>query len=89
MSHVVRTVGTAIGTQLATLLLASSTVSDTARGPGTHPSPAAYALTFAFVIACAGAGVLLAIALPRRSSARAPLPVPSQVAGHSESTGNY
>jgi hypothetical protein len=28
MSHVVRTVGTAIGTQVATMLLASSTVSD-------------------------------------------------------------
>lgn len=89
MSHVVRTVGTAIGTQLATLLLASSTVNDAALGSGTHPSPAAYGLTFAFVILCAGTGVLLAMALPRRDRARAPLPTPSQVAGRPESTGNY
>jgi MFS family permease len=44
MSHVVRTVGTAIGTQLATMLLASSTVTDLALGPGSYPSPEAYGL---------------------------------------------
>ncbi|SDC48068.1 Major Facilitator Superfamily protein [Variovorax sp. CF079] len=87
MSHVVRTVGTAIGTQFATLLLASSTVADATRGSGTHPSPGAYLLTFAFVIACAGAGVLLAMALPRRHSTGAPLPL--QVPGRSGSPGNY
>ena len=66
MSHVVRTVGTAIGTQLATVLLASSVVSDAALGPGPHPSPAAYGLAFAFITACAAACIAVAFALPRR-----------------------
>jgi hypothetical protein len=82
-------VGTAIGTQIAPLLLASSSVSDATLGLGTHPSPAAYLLAFAFVIACAGASVLLAMGLPRRAPAEAPSLVPSRVPGRSGSPGNY
>jgi hypothetical protein len=60
MSHVVRTLGTAIGTQLATVLLASSTVG------GVHPSPAAFEATFFYITACAAACIAVAWALPRR-----------------------
>jgi MFS family permease len=74
MSHVVRTVGTAIGTQLATVLLASSVVGNAAMGPGTHPSPAAYALAFAFITACAAACIAVAYALPRRRAHAAAAP---------------
>jgi MFS family permease len=66
MSHVVRTLGTAIGTQLATVLLASSTVGDLAHGSATHPSPAAFEATFFFITACAAACIAVAWALPRR-----------------------
>lgn len=72
MSHVVRTVGTAIGTLLATMLLDSSTVSDPALGPGAHPSPAAYALTCGFITACAAACIAVASALPRHHARPAP-----------------
>jgi MFS family permease len=68
MSHVVRTVATAIGTQAATMLLASSTVTGTAPGQGTHPSPAAFVLCFGFVIACAAASIGVGLALPRRDA---------------------
>jgi MFS family permease len=72
MSHVVRTVGTAIGTQLAAVLLASSTVSDAALGPGTYPSPAAYALTCGLITACAATCIAVAWALPRRHALAVP-----------------
>jgi len=76
MSHVVRTVGTAIGTQVATMFLASSTVTDAAQGQATHPSPDAYLLSFGFIIACAAVSIVVAIALPRagRVSAAAAYP---------------
>jgi MFS family permease len=65
MSHVFRTVGTAIGTQLVTLLLASSS----ALGPdgiaSKHPTAAAYMLAFMAVITAAALSVLVALALPR------------------------
>jgi MFS family permease len=67
MSHVVRTLGTAIGTQLATVLLASSTVSDAAQG-GPHPSASAYVLAFGFITACAAACLAVACFLPRRGA---------------------
>jgi MFS family permease len=69
MSHVVRTVGTAVGTQLVTVLLASSTVIDAALGPGTHPSAAAYVLSFGFITACAAVCLVVALLLPRRGLA--------------------
>jgi MFS family permease len=68
MSHVVRTLGTAIGTQLATVLLASSTVGDAARGSASYPSPAAYAMTCFFITACAAVCIAVAWALPRTPS---------------------
>jgi len=74
MSHVVRTVGTAIGAQIATVLLASSTVADAARGAAAYPSPAAYALTCGFIAACAVASVAVACALPRRRAQAVPVP---------------
>jgi MFS family permease len=60
MSHVLRTLGTAIGTQLVTTLLASSTV-------GKYPTQHAYLLSIAAVALCAALSVLVALALPRRA----------------------
>jgi MFS family permease len=77
MSHVVRTLGTAIGTQFATVLLASSTVSDLARGSASHPSPAAFEATFLFITACAAACIAVAWALPRRGARAATQPATS------------
>lgn len=82
MSHVVRTLGTAIGTQLATVLLASSMVGDAALGQATHPSPAAYEATFIFITACAAACIAVAWALPRRHASATTLsdtPAPTPV----------
>jgi MFS family permease len=68
MSHVVRTVATAVGTQIATTLLASSTVANAALGAGTHPSPAAYGLAIAVITGFAAASIAVAFALPHRRS---------------------
>lgn len=65
MSHVLRTLGTAIGTQIVTLLLASSTV---AKAPTEH----AYLLAFGAVVLCAALSMLVSLALPHRAAPIAP-----------------
>jgi len=67
LSQVVRTVGSAVGTQGASLLLAAWTVSDAAHGAVALPSAQAYLMTFAAITACAAAGVVAALALPLRT----------------------
>ena len=68
LAQVVRTVGSAVGTQGASLLLAVWTVSDAAHGTAAFPSAQAYLLTFAAITVCAAAGVVAALALPVRSA---------------------
>lgn len=65
--HVMRTTFTAVGAQIAVFTLASSTVSDTARGPGSYPSASAYLLTFSLITAVALLTLLVTFALPRRT----------------------
>ena len=74
MSHVLRTVGTAIGTQMVTMLLASSTVGDPAGGAAKYPTEAAYLLALGAVGICAALSIVVVLALPRRQ-ADAALPV--------------
>jgi MFS family permease len=74
MSHVLRTVGTAIGTQMVTMLLASSTVGDPAGGAAKYPTEAAYLLALGAVSICAALSIFVVLALPRRQ-ADAALPV--------------
>ena len=72
LSQVVRTVGTAIGTQVASMLLAVSTASSPSHGAGVYPSGHAYLLTFIVITASAAACVLAAWALPARALRMAP-----------------
>ena len=67
MSHVFRTVGTAIGTQLVTLLLATSSAIAPDGTVSKHPTPEAFMLAFGAVIAATALSVAVALALPRRS----------------------
>ena len=67
LSQVVRTVGSAVGTQGASLLLAAWTVSDAAHAPAAFPSAQAYLVTFAAITACAVAGAAAALVLPARA----------------------
>lgn len=67
LSQVVRTVGSAVGTQGASLLLAAWTVSDAAHAPAAFPSAQAYLMAFAAISTCAVAGVAAALALPARA----------------------
>lgn len=66
--HVMRTTFTAIGAQVVAFTLATSTVSDLARGPGSYPTADAYLLTFIFITAVALLTLLVTITLPRRDS---------------------
>jgi MFS family permease len=66
MSHVLRTLGTAIGTQLVTVLLASSIVRDPAGGVARFPTEQAYLLALGAITVCAALSVLVLLALPRR-----------------------
>jgi MFS family permease len=75
LTQVFRTIGSAIGNQGASLLLAVWTVKDLSRGPTAFPASDAYVLTFGAIAACAGAGLLVAFALPlaeRRATAPEP-----------------
>lgn len=69
MSHVLRTLGTAIGTHMVTVLLASSIVRDPAGGAAKYPSETAYLLAMGAVTVCTALTVLVAIALPKRKAA--------------------
>lgn len=65
--HVMRTTFTAVGAQLAAFTLASSTVADAARGPGSYPAASAYSLTFFIIALSALLTLLVTAALPRRA----------------------
>jgi hypothetical protein len=66
MSHVFRTVGTAIGTQMVTLLLATSSAVGPDGVASKHPTPDAFMLAFLGIIAAVALSVVVAVALPRR-----------------------
>jgi MFS family permease len=66
MSHVFRTVGTAIGTQVVTLLLATSMAVGPDGTASKHPAAEAFMLAFLAINAMALVSVLVALALPRR-----------------------
>lgn len=67
LSNVVRTTFTAIGAQLVTFLLATSTVSDPARGSGVFPAEPAYMLACSAVIATLLLMLLVTWLLPGKS----------------------
>jgi MFS family permease len=64
--HVIRTTFTAVGAQVVAFALATSTVSDPARGLGSYPSASAYFVTFAGITVSSLLVVLVTFALPRR-----------------------
>ena len=68
VSSVVRHLFNAIGSQLVALLLASSTVTDAALGPGRFPSAQAFGMTLAAISGLALLAFLMAWALPRRAA---------------------
>ena len=68
MSHVLRTVGTAIGTQVVSVLLASSTIRDPAGGAAKYPTEAAYLLALGAISICAATSILVVLALPKRDA---------------------
>jgi hypothetical protein len=68
LSQVVRTLGTAIGTQVASVLLATELVRSAAQPGPAFPSSGAYLLTMAAITAVCAACWLTAWALPRRSA---------------------
>jgi MFS family permease len=72
MSHVLRTLGTAIGTQVVSVLLASSVVRDPAGGPAKFPTESAYLLALGAVSVCAALSILVVLALPKRQAGTAP-----------------
>ncbi|QTQ34707.1 MFS (Major facilitatotor superfamily) transporter [Aromatoleum petrolei] len=67
--QVVRTTTTAIGAQVVTFLLYSSTLSDPSGGAGIYPSPWSYKLTLGAITCAVFVGLLLTYTLPRRSTA--------------------
>ncbi len=69
VSHVCRTVGTAIGTQVVTLLLATQSAVAPDGAVSRYPTPSSFMLAFFAVIAAAAISVPLALALPRRRAA--------------------
>jgi MFS family permease len=66
LQQVVRATATAIGAQVVTLLLATSTVADPSRGAGVFPSAAAYSLALLFITSTSVACLLATLALPKR-----------------------
>lgn len=65
--HVTRTTFTAVGAQVVAMTLASATVTDAARGPGTYPAASAYFLTFIVITASALLMAVVSYRLPRRA----------------------
>ena len=85
LSVVVRLAFTAVGAQILTFLLATSTISDASRGPGTFPTDMAFTIAFVFMTFMARLCLILALALPRRRPVAASEPdigaVPSAADG--------
>ncbi len=74
LQQVVRATATAIGAQIVTLILATSTVSDASHGAGVYPSAAAYGLALLFITSTCVVCLLATLALPRRKMAATPAP---------------
>ena len=74
LSQVVRTLGTAIGTQIASVLLATQIVRSDVAPHAVFPAGGAYLVTMAAITAVAAACWLTAWALPRRRSAHPATP---------------
>lgn len=72
LSQVVRTLGTAIGTQVASVLMATQLVRSDATPPAVFPASGAYLLTMVSITAVAAACALTAWTLPRRAAPLAP-----------------
>jgi MFS family permease len=68
LSSVLRFLFTAIGSQLVAFMLATSTVTDAAQGPGTYPAPSAYALTLGFIASMSVLSILVTLGLPKRGA---------------------
>jgi len=66
MSHVFRTIGTAVGTQMVTLLLATSSALTPEGEPSRHPSPEAFSLAFTAIIAATALSVVVTLLLPKK-----------------------
>jgi MFS family permease len=70
MSHVFRTVGTAVGTQVVTMLLATATAVAADGTLTKHPAPSAFMLAFVAINGLVAAMLVVALLLPRRSAAQ-------------------
>jgi MFS family permease len=70
--QVSRAIFGAIGAQMATFLLATSTISDPTHGPGKYPSESAFTLTMIVITGTCIAGFLITLLLPRRRIVPAP-----------------
>jgi MFS family permease len=68
VAQVVRATSSAIGAQIVTFLMASSTVSDPTNKSGLFPSEAAYVLTCAYIAATGALVLLTALMLPKRAT---------------------
>jgi MFS family permease len=68
LTQVIRAIGMAIGSQVLAMLMASSTISDPAHGPGRFPDAQAYQLTFGFVAVAALLAFVSAWLLPHSKS---------------------
>jgi MFS family permease len=66
VSSVIRYVFMAVGSQVVTVLLAQSTVSNPLYGPGTYPAPSTFALTLSIIAALCLVSLATTLALPRR-----------------------
>ena len=71
VSSVLRHLFNATGSQLVALMLASSTVSDAARGAGRYAAPQSIALTLAAIGVLALAAAAVTACLPRRRTSEA------------------
>jgi MFS family permease len=70
MSHVFRTLGTAVGTQIVTMLLATATAVAPDGAVTKHPAPSAFMLAFVAINGMVAAMLLVALLLPRRAAAQ-------------------
>jgi MFS family permease len=77
MVQLARTVGTAIGAQITSVLLATHLVADPVRPGVNHPSSQAYLLTMGAIALLSALCALAALALPRRRT-RAAARVPTE-----------
>ncbi len=72
LSSVVRSIAGALGSQIIAMVLASSTVSDPAQGPGVFPTEQAYTMALGLVACLSAACLLTGLTLPTRT----PRPIP-------------